>query len=276
MERYDNLPEAAAARVKRPLRLTWAGLFVERLTRAFWPLATVLFLALAWALSGLAAIAPLLVTQVVAGLVVIAGIATLVLGFARYRAPTKIDAMARLDASLPGAPIAALADAQAVGATDLGSRAVWEAHLARMATKLDAAKGQAPRADLAPRDPYAIRLIALTALAVALLFGVRAAGPGLTAMIPGAGGDQVAQASWEGWVEPPSYTGKPTLYLGDQAPGTLQVPEGSRVTLRLYGKVDEIEITETWSEEPPTEPVPTRLFTIDTDGTLTIGDDEWQ
>ncbi|MAM61954.1 TIGR02302 family protein [Maritimibacter sp. UBA3975] len=276
MERYDQLPEAAAARVKNPLRLTWAGLFVERLTRAFWPLATVLFFALAWMLSGLPAAIPLWVAQGVAGVVVLGGIATLVFGFARYRAPSKLEALARLDASLPGTPIAALADAQAIGAADPASRAVWEAHLARMATKLDAAKGQAPRANLAPRDPYGIRLIALTALAVAALFGVRAAGPGLTAMLPGAGSDPVAQASWEGWIEPPAYTGKPTLYLGDQDPGALAVPEGSRVTLRLYGKVDEIDIAETWSDEAPTEPMPTRLFTIDEDGTLTIDEAEWQ
>ena len=42
--------------------------------------------------------------------------------------------------------------------------------------------------------------------------------------------------AWEGWAEPPAYTRLPVLYLNDQAEGTLKLPEGSRVTLRFYGK----------------------------------------
>ncbi len=275
MERYDQFPQKARARLRRPLMATWAGLWVERALRAFWPLLSSLALFGAWLFSGLAAITPLWASQFAFALATLAILTSAVLGVMRFRRPRRIEALARLDAALPGTPIAALSDAQVTGVADPASRAVWEAHLARMAEKLDAARAQSPRPELAPRDPFALRLIAATALVVALLFGVRLAGPGLSSMVPGAA-PEVAQASWEGWIEPPAYTGKPTLYLNDQPTGDLTVPDGSRVTLRLYGKVDEITISETWSDETPTEPLPTRLFTIDGAGTLTINDDNWQ
>lgn len=275
MQHYDDLSDAARARLRRPLLATWAGLWVERGLRAFWPLLSALALFAAWLLSGLAAVTPLWASQLVFALATLAILGSLAFGLVRFRRPREIDALARLDATLPGTPISALADAQAIGASDPASRAVWEAHLARMAARLDAARAQPPRPNLAPRDPFALRLVAASALAVALLFGVRLAGPGLGDMVPG-GAEQVAQSSWEGWVEPPAYTGKPTLYLNDQPAGTLTVPDGSRITLRLYGKVDEIEITDSWTDAPPAEPLPTRLITIEGDGRLRIDDTEWQ
>jgi len=53
---------------------------------------------------------------------------------------------------------------------------------------------------------------------------------------------------WEGWVTPPSYTGKPTLYLNDIPEGPLQVPAGSEITLRLYGEVGALTVAETLSQ----------------------------
>lgn len=276
MTRYDHLPDAAARRVRLPLLVTWAGLVGERLARAFWPLATIVFLALAWILSGLPAFTPPWLTQTLAIALLIGALTAGFQGVLRYRAPTRHEALARLDAALPGAPLATLADAQATGANDPASRAVWEAHLARMAARLDDARAQPPRARLARQDPFALRLVAITALAATLLFGPRLAGHALGPMFPGAGSEAVAEASWEGWIEPPAYTGKPTLYLGDQPQGALAVPEGARVTLRLYGKVDSINIDETWSDAPPSEPLPTRLFTIDRDGRLDIGTESWE
>ena len=40
----DDLSRATLKSVETPLRLTWVGLWAERLTRAFWPL---------WSLAGL-------------------------------------------------------------------------------------------------------------------------------------------------------------------------------------------------------------------------------
>jgi uncharacterized protein (TIGR02302 family) len=54
--------------------------------------------------------------------------------------------------------------------------------------------------------------------------------------------------SWEGWAEPPAYTGKPAVYLNDLAKGdTLNLPEGTRITLRVYGATETAVLTETVS-----------------------------
>ena len=40
--------------------------------------------------------------------------------------------------------------------------------------------------------------------------------------------------SWEAWAQPPLHTGKPALYLNDHPAGTLELPRGTRVQVRLY------------------------------------------
>ena len=65
--------------------------------------------------------------------------------------------------------------------------------------------------------------------------------------VPGGPDALVEGPVWEGWVEPPAYTGKPTLYLADIPPGTLEVPTNTRVTLRVYGEVGALTVTETVS-----------------------------
>jgi len=48
-------------------------------------------------------------------------------------------------------------------------------------------------------------------------------------------------------VEPPAYTGRPSLYLNDIPEGVLEVPQGSAITLRLYGEVGALTVSETVS-----------------------------
>lgn len=270
-----TLPEDIARRLARPLRLARASLMAEAAARAFWPLASVLMAAAALVLSGVLAVWPTAIAQALIGLLALTGAVSLVHGIRRFRLPSRRAALARLDATLAGQPIATLADVQAIGTNDPGSAAVWEAHRARQAARISALKVPLPAPGLARRDPFALRLIAATAFAVALLFGAGTQRGDLAALVPGSAEAAIAQASWEGWIEAPSYTGKPTLYLADQPPGRLDVPIGARVTLRLYGRIDAIEVTETFSRELPEEPVATHLFKVDGDGTLTIGNATW-
>lgn len=266
----DQLPDAA----KRSLSATRWAIAAERAARAFWPLASLIFAAAALLLSGVLTFIPVGPGQ---GLLIGLGLGSLValvLGLRRFRLPTGAEAAARLDATLPGRPLAALADSQAVGVEDPASRAVWEAHRTRMAEKLHAARPVPPNPGLAGRDPFALRLIALTALVAAFFFGARTTSGDLAALLPGAGPVPVAEASWEGWIEPPGYTGKPTLYLADQPPGRLEVPAGSRVTLRLYGRVGALSVEDSWSGAEPE--ALERAFAVDRDGILSIGDDAWQ
>ena len=137
---------------------------------------------------------------------------------------------------MPGRPLAALGDRQAIGGGDPASEALWQAHLRRMAERASAAKAVEPDLALAPRDPFGLRYVALLGLVVALLFGSVMRVGSVSQMGPGTGTDLATGPAWEGWIEPPTYTGLPSLYLNDQK-GEIRVPEGSRVTLRLYGEV---------------------------------------
>ena len=101
---------------RRPIRLTLAGLWAERLVRAFWPLWSLLIATLAALAFGLQNSAcrsrrsgsgwwprPRAPPGRCSGL-------------RAFRLPTRAEALARLDARCPASPIAALSDTQAIGA----------------------------------------------------------------------------------------------------------------------------------------------------------------
>jgi len=115
-----------------PVAATRLGMVAERVTKAFWPLWSVLFVM----------IAPLMFgwhESVAREYVWAAGAAGLVAavyfawkGLRAFDMPTRPEAVARVDTALPGRPIAAIADTQAIGSGDAASEAVWRAHVARM------------------------------------------------------------------------------------------------------------------------------------------------
>ncbi len=247
MTETTKLSDAALDRLRWPLALTRTGMVAERALRAFWPLWTVLLLALAALMLGVHETLPLEVTWAGIVVAVLGLIGALWYGIRRFHWPSRAEALDRLDRTLPGRPISALADTQAIGATDAASQAVWKAHVTRMAERAASARAVEPNLRIADRDPYALRFVAALAFAVALLFGSFLSVATVSEAVPG-GSSTVAQGpSWEGWVEPPAYTGKPSLYLNDIKPGTFEVPEASRVTIRLYGDVGDLTVTETVS-----------------------------
>lgn len=247
----DKLPR----RIETSLRLTWAGLWAERLVRAFWPLWS-LSIALLAALSfGLQDHLPLDALWFGAVSAVAALLWAAIHGIRQFKRPLRIEALTRLDSRLPGQPLAALRDTQAIGANDPASQAVWAAHLARMAERAKAARAVEPDLKLAARDPFALRYVALTGLVMALIFGSVWRLSSVAALAPGGGTDAVADGpTWEGWLKPPAYTGKPTLYLNDQTAAALTLPAGTKVQLRLYGEPGSLILSETVSgrtEVPP-------------------------
>lgn len=234
--------------LKRPVALTRLGLAAERVVRAFWPLWTVAFVVLAPLMFGWQDSVSL---EVFWGMTVIAAMAlilALVRGINRFQWPSRDEAMARVDAALPGRPIAAVRDTQAIGAGDPASEAVWRAHLARMRRATTQARAVQPDLRVSDRDPFGLRFMALLFFVVALLFGSILRVTSVTEIAQGGGGQALATGPvWEGWVAPPAYTGKPTLYLNDVPPGPLRVPSGSMVTLRFYGEVGALTVDETVS-----------------------------
>ena len=266
-----------------PLRLTRLGMVAERATRAFWPFWSVLMLAVALVMLGVQDVTLPKMTLAAMAVFGLAALWTLVYGARKFRWPSEIEARERLDASLPGRPITALTDTQAIGAEDAASQAVWRAHVARMAERAKGAKPAPADLRVSSKDPYALRYVAVLALLVALLFGSLNRVQTVTDITTGQGGIALAAGpSWEGWVEPPAYTGKPSLYLNDLPEGDLSVPKGSRITVRLYGEVGALSVHETVSgraEDTIDTAAITQELTVVQDGILTIksqqGGVEW-
>lgn len=277
----DKLTQKAFGRLTWPLRLTLAGLWAERVTQCFWPLWTLLAAVLAALAFGLQD--QMALEAVWAGLVLaLLGILwAVVAGLRAFRRPSRAEALARLDAALPGQPIAALTDIQAIGAADPASIAVWQAHRARMAARAAQARAVSPDLKLARRDPFALRYVALTALVMALLFGSLWRVASVTALAPGNAQALAAGPTWEGWAQPPAHTGKPTLYLNDIAEGALSLPQGTRLQLRLYGEVGDLTLAETVSDRvaPPPASDVAQDFQVQHSGSVAIegpGGRAWQ
>ena len=266
---------AALNRLKTPLRLTWAGLFAERFARAFWPVWTLLFVLIALLAFGVPAALP--VEAVWSGGALWLGALGwfVVAGLRHFRWPRLGEALERLDATLPGRPIAALADRQAVGAGDGASAEVWRAHVERMAERAAAARAARPKFALATRDPFALRYVALTGLVMALLFGSlwRVGELAELAPAPLRFEAEAAGTAWEAWIQPPVYTGRPSFYLNEIDRPTLRVPEGSRVTVRLYGQSGVLTMAESvsGSDGPLDEPgAPSHEFAVEQSGRIAV------
>lgn len=277
-------PTTDAFRTLRwPLRLTHWGMVAERVTRAFWPLWSIVLLVIAALMLGLQDILPLEVVWATAVFAILVALGALVWGVRKFAMPTRAEALDRLDRTLPGRPITALGDTQAIGAGDGASQAVWKAHVARMAAKVAEARAVEPDLRMSRRDPFALRYVALLAFAVAVLFGSVLRVASVAEMTPGGGRDALATGpSWEGWIEPPAYTGKPSLYLNDIRQAAFSVPEASTLTLRLYGEVGALTVAETVSGrtgDAGSATESTQSFEISQSGRLSIsgpGGAEWQ
>ena len=271
---------AALDAVRWPLRLTRLGMVAEELVRSFWPLLSVILLALALLMFGLQDVVPLEVLWVGTVTTVLAAIAAVVYGFMRFRLPSRDAALARLDATMAGRPLRALLDTQTIGAEDRASTAVWRAHQARMAERARSAEPVPADLRISDRDPYALRYVAVVAFAMALLFG-SVWRVGSMGELAGGQGGLASGPVWEGWAESPRYTGRPTIYLNDIDTGTLSVPVGSLITLRLYGEVGALSLSETVSgrSELPPATDPAQDFVVLQDGTISIdgpGGRSWQ
>ncbi|KIC26297.1 DUF4175 domain-containing protein [Leisingera sp. ANG-M6] len=281
-DRHRNRQADPALKPLRwPLALTRAGLVAERALRSFWPLASLMMAALAALMLGLHQMLPERLVWTGAMAVLIAAAAALGWGLWRFRWPSKAAALDRLDQTLPGRPVSALLDTQAIGADDAASAALWQAHQRRMAAAAARAKAPAPDLNIASSDAYGLRYMAGLMLAVAVLFG--SIWQVATVKDLGAGGSAALNGpAWEGWAEPPAYTRLPVLYLNDLDAGVLKLPEGSRVTLRFYGELGALELAETVSGQGGSEAEPPQAameFDVTRSGSFAIEGDggrSWQ
>ena len=152
----------------------------------------------------------------------------------------------RLDHSVPGQPIATLKDRIALGQGQPEAEELWAIHMDEMARRSRNVLVRGPDLRLARFDPWGLRLVALLAFTSALLF---AGGnePEWVSAEPAVEPD-IAIPVFEGWAEPPIYTGRPTVYLGaHDGEDELQLPVGTVMTLRVYGSSGDVGLSESVS-----------------------------
>lgn len=265
--------ELALKRLDWVLGLTRLGLLAEQVTRAFWPVWSIMFLVLAVLMMGVQDILPLEAVWILCLLTLSGLLIALGHGVRKFSWPSRHHALSRLDTTLPGRPIQALLDMPAIGLGDDGSMSLWRAHQSRMEASASDARPVLPDLRVSRLDPFGLRYIALLALSIALLFGSFAQVGSVTEMSQGNGTGLMAGPTWEGWIEPPSYTGKPSLYLNDLPEGNITIPEGSRILLRLYGEVGALTVAETVSGrigEVPSAALAEQDFTVEKNGKLEI------
>ncbi|MBY0422827.1 MAG: DUF4175 domain-containing protein, partial [Parvularculaceae bacterium] len=148
--------------------------------------------------------------------------------------PTRRDALRRLerDTGLSHAPLVALEDAPFDAASD---NPLWRIHQEEARRRVDNLKLRPPR-DTADRvDPYQARYAATALFVLAFVVAGDDRFPRLASLVTldapvATGGDLV-----DLWIEPPAYTGAPTLHLvrGEERltglKAQIDVPEGSKV-----------------------------------------------
>lgn len=226
------------------LWLTFVGLWAERIMRAAWPLLSTLAFGIGVMLLAAPDLWPLSLLKLAGGIWLLCGLCGLWYFFKQFSAPSLGAALARLDQSLPDRPLAALRDRQALSQDDPGTAALWQAHLAQMRAVAAKAPAVGPQLDLAPRDPFALRYIAVLVFVIGGLFGsVQAVRTGLgPSSVPIAAGPP-----WEAWLQPPAYTRRPVIYLNDVIGAELSVPQDTMVLARLYGDAGLHTVEETLS-----------------------------
>jgi len=210
-ERLLRLGAALATLALSFLALSWSGLWLE--------------VGAPWRILGVALFAQgglfLLVREVLRG------------------PPNRRLALRRLDAEDASGlrPATSLEDRLAGEAPDPATATLWEAHRRRLEQVLVALRVAPPRPDLPRRDPFALRALALVA-AVATAF---VAGDEKWARLQAAFDWRGAPISFEtarfdAFLDPPPYTGRPPLVLGDQDIGqTREAPVNSVLHLRFAG-----------------------------------------
>jgi len=244
--------------LRRPLALTRAAMLAERVTRAFWPLWSTGFLIWTALAFHLPDNLPRSGTIAALGLAAAMLLLSLAYGAHKFRWPRVEQAVLRLDASMAGRPISVLRDSQALGAGDAASAALWRAHVARMAQRAAQARPVAPDLKISRLDPFGLRYVAATGFVIALIFGSNDPETGLSALLGTRHASPIASGPiYEGWIEPPRYTGLPAIYLNRLAGSDpLAVPVGSKVTLRLYGQPGDLAVSETLSRQPLAKDTP--------------------
>ena len=267
-------PESAEAHLRRLSRRAALFLFWEDLwpPLAFAGAVILLFAAACWLGFWFSAPPALRVVALAAfAVAVLAALFPLV----RLRWADRLRTLVRLDRDSLTAhrPASALHDTLANPEDSPETRALWALHKERLASDVTRIAVQLPSPNLPARDPYALRFAAI----LLALVGFLAAGSERFARLAGAfyGMPSIAHttpARIDAWINPPTYTGKPPIFLkfaeGETAK-TIVAPEGSSLVVRGDPKSISI-VVKGGLKAAPTANSPESRFGIDGDGEAKI------
>ena len=136
------------------------------------------------------------------------------------------------DSNIIHRPLDVLEDSPAI------SEAAWPAHYAKARTSAENLRPAKWRHALKPIDPYFLRFALPCALGLAMMVGFgdnyerlrRSLSPTWQSPI------SASDVTYEAWVDPPEYTGRPPLYFKDKR--KIDVPAGSELVARISGVKD--------------------------------------
>ena len=161
-----------------------------------------------------------------------------------FSLPSRADVERRMEhaSTLDHRPLQTLHDAPAEGLSD-ESLSLWQKHLQRAALALGQLKIYTPQPNVASRDRWALRYIAIIFLSVGLAVAQHDAGARLhQALTPDFSSLIDKQTiALDLWITPPEYTHGTTVFLATSKQGRvahdspLEVPAGSVLKLRLSG-----------------------------------------
>lgn len=230
-----------ASRLRFRLKVAAAAIFWERLWPRLWPIVGVAGLFVAVALSGLL---PRLDGRL-HGLILLISAAGMALAlFHGLRGMTPVGepaARRRLetDNGLEHRPLSALDDRLSGDPADEAAATLWGVHMERMAEAARNLRTRLPAPGMAGRDPYGLRAAVLLALAVGLAAAGGEAPERLkSALFPHFGGHADRPLTLELWITPPTYTGRPPLFLGGETMKNgqlLEMPAGSTLLAQAGG-----------------------------------------
>lgn len=137
-----------------------------------------------------------------------------------------------LDSGLKHRPLDVIADRPALNGHHDDA---WTRHINTARINADRAERPIWRAALAPRDPYYLRFILPVFLTAALIFGIGDNRERLRHAVSPSWqhGMSAKNASFEAWIDPPAYTGRPPIYFKSNQ--FVEIPEGSTLVTRVNG-----------------------------------------
>ncbi|MHA1560472.1 MAG: TIGR02302 family protein [Alphaproteobacteria bacterium] len=178
------------------------------------------------------------------------------------RLPDRRTARARLerDSDRPHRPATSFLDRLAGTEADGQTKAIWEAHRARLVANFSELRAGTPSPGLASLDPFGLRYLLLLLLVVTFVAtggGVDRIADAFRGAAAAAPADQIA-ARVDAWAEPPAYTQRPSIFLtGNTAREdgeAIIVPAGTEVFVRIAGdSSNTLSVRQTAGSDIPTE-----------------------